>query len=131
VATKDIEEAVYTALTASGTLTALVSTRIYPFMLPQEIVLPAIIFYRISGMRTPAMGTDLTLMESRIQVTIWADSLLATRTISDAVRGVMERWRATHGSVVIKDSLLDSESDGYNDDIEGYECIHEYRIFHT
>jgi hypothetical protein len=131
VATKDIEEAVYTALTASGTLTALVSTRIYPFMLPQEIVLPAIVFFRVSGLRTPVMGVDLGLMESRIQVIIWADSLLATRTISDAVRGVMERWRATHGSVVIKDSLLDSESDGYNDDIEGYECIHEYRIFHT
>lgn len=131
MATKDIEEAVYTALTASGTLTALVSTRIYPFMLPQEIVLPAIVFFRVSGLRTPVMGVDLGLMESRIQVIIWADSLLATRTISDAVRGVMERWRATHGSVVIKDSLLDSESDGYNDDIEGYECIHEYRIFHT
>lgn len=131
MATKDIEEAVYKVLTASATLTALVSTRIYPFMLPQEIVLPAIVFFRTSGLRTHVMGGDLDLIESRVQVSIWAGSLLATRTISDAVRTLLQRWRGNYDNLAIHDSLLDSEYDDYNDDVEGYECVHEYRIFHS
>ena len=128
---KDIEEAVYYVLSANTDVTASVSTRIYPKQLPQEAIIPAITFYRMSGTRVHVMGDDVAMEESLVQISIWANSLVQTRVIADAVRVSMQRWRGTYGNITIHDSLLQSEYDDFDDGTEQYECVHEYRIFHS
>lgn len=127
----NIEEAIYSALAGNGILTALVLTRIYPLDVPQEAILPYVVFSKTGGIRHSAMGTDLSLMESRIEVEIWADSLKEARAVADAVRGVMQRWRGTYGGVVVQDSLITAEYDEYSSDDDAYQSVIDFQIFHT
>jgi len=131
MAIAEIEEAVYSALTGNATLTGLISTRIYPLVLPQEVALPAVTFFRVSNLHNHGMGGDIDLMETRLQVSILADSVLRMRTVTDAVRGVLSRWKGTYGGVIVQDSLLDNEMDDFEPETEIYQCIQDYRIFHT
>ena len=131
MAIAEIEEAVYSALTGNATLTGLISTHIYPLVLPQEVALPAVTFFRVSNIHNHGMGGDIDLMETRLQVSILADSVLRMRTVTDAVRGVLSRWKGTYGGVIVQDSLLDNEMDDFEPETEIYQCIQDYRIFHT
>ena len=131
MAIAEIEEAVYSALTGNATLTGLISTRIYPLVLPQEVALPAVTFFRVSNLHNHGMGGDIDLMETRLQVSILADSVSRMRTVTDAVRGVLSRWKGTYGGVIVQDSLLDNEMDDFEPETEVYQCIQDYRIFHT
>jgi hypothetical protein len=130
MAIAQIDEAIYSALTGNATLTGLVSTRIYPLVLPQECDLPAVTFFRVSNLHNHGMGGDVTLMETRLQISSLADSVSMMRTVSDAVRGVLSRWRGTYESVVVQDSLLDSEMDDFEPETEVYQCIQDYIIYH-
>ena len=126
----EIDEAVYSALSGNATLTGLISTRIYPLMLPQEVDLPAVTFFRVSNLHNHGMGGDIALMETRLQVSILAASVSLMRAVTDAVRAVLSRWKGTYGSVVIQDSLLDNEMDDFEPETEVYQCIQDYTIFH-
>jgi len=131
MAIAEIEEAVYSALTGNATLTGLISTRIYPLVLPQEVALPAVTFFRVSNLHNHGMGGDIDLMETRLQVSILADSVSRMRTVTDAVRGVLSRWKGTYGGVIVQDSLLDNEMDDFEPETSVYQCVQDYRIFHT
>lgn len=131
MAVTEIEEAIYSVLSTSGTLTALVSDHIYPHTIPQEAPLPFISFFRESGLRYHAMGVDCDLVESRIEVSVWAESLSATRVIVDLIRGLLQRWRGTYDTVVVKDSLIETEYDEFHEASEAYRSVITFQIFHT
>jgi len=127
----EIDEAVYSALSGNATLTGLISTRIYPLVLPQEVTLPAVTFFRVTNLHNHGMGGDISLMETRLQVSILAASVSLMRAVTDAVRAVLSRWKGTYGSVIIQDSLLNNEMDDFEPETEVYQCIQDYMIFHT
>ena len=131
MAVTEIEEAIYSVLSTSGTLTALVSDHIYPLTIPQEAPLPFISFYRESVIRYHAMGVDCYLMESRIEMSVWAESLSATRVIVNLIRGLFQRWRGTYDSMVVHDSLIEGEYDDFDEASEAYRSVITFQIFHT
>ena len=69
----EIEEAVYSRLTATGAVTALVGSgsaaRIYPNKIPQEATLPAVAYQRVSTRRVKAHAAPTGLARVRVQVT--------------------------------------------------------------
>lgn len=69
-----IEEAIYSALTAHAGLSALVGDRVYPMVLPEGAVRPAVTYMRISGARDLNINQTSVDANPRYQFDVWADS---------------------------------------------------------
>lgn len=90
-----IHEAIRTRLTAVSAVTALVSTRVYPNLLPQNPTLPALVYQRIDERRENAMGADPGVVRARVQVSAWAQTYTAARGAAEEVRKALQRYRGT------------------------------------
>lgn len=101
------EDALYTLLSGAAGVTALVSTRIYPDVLPEDCAYPAVVFARQStepylGIGNQVFGTDVGLA-----IGCWA----TTRTSADAVAAAVEA--ALSGSAFLRrgrESAYDPET---------------------
>jgi len=106
-----IEEGLYSRLQAVAGVTALVSTRVYPLLVPQEASLPAIAYQRISGPRETAHDGPSGLAFARMQVTCIGSSYSSAKGVSEAVRAALDGQSGTWGSTVVGACFLDDESD--------------------
>jgi hypothetical protein len=113
----NIEEAIYSKLTGDAGVSALVSTRVYPNVVPQDIAMPAVAYQRISTVRDMAHDGPLGIAHARFQFTISASSYSSARNVANAIRaavdGVSGTWGG-EGGVVIEASWVENEVDGYN-----------------
>ena len=80
-----IVEAVQTVLAAYTDLTDIVNDRIYPIILPQDVVYPAVTSEKISGvpLNTMADSTNRGVENYRIRLSAWAETLKAAQAVSD------------------------------------------------
>ena len=81
-----IEIEVYKYLSQYAGLTALVGDRIYPMILPQDAVLPAVTCEKISGQRINTKFGPAGLVRARIQVSCWAKGYLVAKQVAEQVR---------------------------------------------
>lgn len=125
-----IEESLFTRLSTHAGLSALVSARIYPLILPQKPTLPAVTYTRVSGERVSAMGADTVIARPRFQVSCFASTYASARAVAAQVRAALQRWRGTVGGVVIQDSFIESEIDLYEDDTKLYHTALDFEIIH-
>lgn len=83
----EIEEVIFTKLTAHAGLSALIGSRVYPDQLPQRPTLPAITYQRIStqfhATRDQAHGS---LERPRFQFDCWAGSRATSRAVAQQLR---------------------------------------------
>jgi hypothetical protein len=112
-----IETSLFTRLSGFGGLSALVATRIYPMLLPQEPQYPAVTYAFVSGVPVAAMGADTGVTRKRLRVTAWSKTYAEMTSVADQVRLCLERWRGTVGGVVIQDTYVDNDSLDLFDDI--------------
>lgn len=103
------ESAVKTALEAAG-VTALVSTRVYPDVRPQEDDLPAIVYYRTATQFVPTIHSSIALTRAQIAVGSYA----ATRAGAEAVADAAQAALLAAGFVPLnRAGDYDSDTDGY------------------
>lgn len=129
-----IEEALFAHLTANAGVTALVSTRVYPVQMPQNPTLPAIVYNRISGERVQHMQGSSGLASPRIQFDCFAKTYAVAKAVAEALRLAIEGFSGTMGGVNgpdVNSCLLQSDSDGYEDDLEVYWVSVDYIVWHT
>ena len=68
-----IENEVYAVLSGTGSITALVSTRIFPASMPQAVsAFPAIVYTKTGGSRISHLGGYSGLQNSDIEINIYA-----------------------------------------------------------
>ncbi len=116
----EVEQAIYDRLSNYAGLTALVSTRIYPMVLPQNPTYPAVRYQRISGTRLSAIDVDIGIAQPRFQVDCYAETYLGVKSLFTEVRGALQRWTGTHSGVVVLDSRMEGgDRDFYEDDPPG------------
>ncbi len=125
-----LEAAIYSVLSADLGLTALVSTRIYPLLLPQNAILPALTYARVSTERESAFVSDPGLSTARIQVDVWADTVASVQNVAEEVRGALHRYRGTIATVVIEESHIENEIMMYEPETEIYHIVQDYMILH-
>lgn len=110
-----IEETVFTRLSTFAGLTALVGNRIYPMILPQGAVYPAVTYQRVSTYpRESCMGEDAGLARARIQVTAWAATFTGSKEVADQVRQALQRWTTTG----VQGSYIQGEYDLFDETAE-------------
>lgn len=112
-----IEETLYTRLSTYAGLTALVSTRVYPMILPQGVTFPAIEYSRVgTSPRDSCMIEDAGIVRARYRITSWADTFSAVKAIADQVRQAMQRY-TTSG---VQATFIIGEYDIYDEEAEKY-----------
>jgi hypothetical protein len=108
-----IEEALYSHLSTSTALTAIVSDRIYPMMMPQDPTLPAITYQRISNSPVNTLGGFSSLDNPHIQFDCWTTSYSAAKALGDKLRKALS-------SATTFNALQMSDQDLYEADTEIY-----------
>ena len=81
-----IEQSIYSHFSTSAALTALISDRIYPMMMPQDPVLPSVTYQRISNMPVNALSGACGLDKPIIQIDCWSTTYAGVKALGDTVR---------------------------------------------
>jgi len=96
------EAAIYGILSGDATLTALVSTRIYPEAAPQNAANPCIVYSE----STPEFNDNKSgvshLDVNLVQVDIYASTISVRNTIGARVRTLLDRYSGTVNSINIQ-----------------------------
>jgi len=107
----EIEHAIWDVLALDSTVSGLVSRRIYPEIIPQNTSLPAIAYSQIAGPRQHDLTATSTMVPSRWQLTVVAETYAELRGLSDAIRGALDNLTNVAGSVVIQCAHFIDEND--------------------
>ena len=101
-----IEQAVAAALGASPEITALCGDRIYPFRLPKEAILPAVVYRRVDS--APAYTLLGYSSEAvTLAVSSFAQVYEGAKELALAVRGVMAA--PSLNAILLKEADLDDK----------------------
>ncbi len=125
-----LETELRTRLASDGTISGLVSTRIYPIKLPQNPTYPALVYRRISGPRARHLTAASGRGDARIQVDSWATSYVGAQALSAAVRSSLHGFIGTLTTLDVAITLA-NEIDDYDEDAEKHRVIQDYTISHT
>ena len=131
----EIEEAVYSRLTTTAAVTAIVgagsASRIYPNKIPQEATLPAVAYQRVSTRRVKAHAAPTGLARVRVQVTCVARTYSEVKGLAVVVRKALEGVMGTVGGVTVQGSWLETDADEYGD-AEGLHSVRQdFMVWHT
>jgi len=132
----EFEESILAHLKAQSGITALVSTRVYGMLIPQNATLPCIVVTKIS---TPRIVTHQTsgatgdLISPRYQFDAWAETHSSAKAITEALRGVMNGKTGTVGSggttTTIRAAIANEEAPTWEAEAELYRSRSEYIIW--
>ena len=129
-----IEESIYTTLSTDVSVSALVSTRVYPLRLPQKPTYPAITYSIVAGEEFPAMSVNVDTTSVRVQISCWATSYTSVKSLSNSVKSAIDRKSGTVGTIEWKGSFKESEVDLYEQDLSINQNIYQkaldFRIFY-
>jgi len=103
---------------ADPTVSGLISTRFYPYKLPQTPTLPACTYFRVSY-RTP---DEIPYPTVRIQVTCWAANHGGARALANAIVKAAGKKKGTSASVEIKYASIENMLD-LRDPTTGYYAV--------
>lgn len=97
-------KAIYTILSGNSIVYNYVGTKIYPMVIPEEILLPAIVYERNS---TPIYSRDgVAYSDSNFEITILSEVYIETIDISTAVFNALNNYTGTIADVEIGDIRL-------------------------
>lgn len=87
--------AIVAQLRATSTVTALVSTRIYPDQREQASALPCVVYFRVSEMLDQHLGGLSGLRMARYQFDCWASTRVTADAVAEALIAAMDGWDQT------------------------------------
>lgn len=114
-----IGETIFSTLTADSGVTAIVSNRVYPVVIPQKGTLPAITYQRVSGRRENGISGAGELVAVRVQVDCWAESYSSVRALADAASAAL----------IAAGFLPVGDRDGFEDEVLVHRVILEFTIW--
>lgn len=104
-------KAIYTILSGSTAVRSYVNTKIYPIIIPENTVLPCIVYERNSNVDYSRDGADL--FTSVVDITILSNNYTEVINITSAVYTALNSYKGTVSGINIIDTRL-------NDIVETY-----------
>lgn len=97
-----VHNAIYSRLSGDGAITALVSTRIFPDISPQDQIYPYVVF-RVTS-TVPAQVKDAASANNiyLVEVMAFAKSFSSAQSIIDACSARLDYWQGTSGGVTVR-----------------------------
>lgn len=116
----NIEIALRTVLVDAPAVAALVDTRVYPMVLPQDPTYPAITYQTITGSSEYSMEGPSNLAAPRMQLDLYAGTAGALFDLRGAVMKALSGFAGAVGSPPVKiyGAFKQMEIDRYEQDLE-------------
>lgn len=128
----NLEQSLYARLAAYSGLAALVSTRIYPVLLPQEPTLEAVTYQRINTPTDMTMSGD-NARNPRFQVTAWAETYAEAKAVAAQIVACLEGFAGElggSGGVQTTISML-NQIDLVDPDTGWYYTVTDFALWHN
>jgi len=125
-----IEKAIYSGMSTASALTAVVSTRIHEGRLPQNPVYPALTYFIVDDPLDPTHDSKFGPGRARFQVSAWAKTYPAMRSLGELVTVYWLGQRGTLASIRVDGVFLEDRFPLYEPDqeIEVYQYVTDWRI---
>lgn len=99
----------------------LASGRVYPLVMPEKSVMPAIVFLRIASTPENTLNGGATIDQIRFQVDTYANTYAEAKSVSASVRTAME-------SASFK-GTLQTDQDLFEPDVKLYRVTQDYYVW--
>jgi hypothetical protein len=121
-----VEQTLYDFLRNDAAVSALAGGRIYPVRLPDEVVLPALVYLKASCIRYASHGGPSKLASSRFQLDCYSDDYLQAKQLA------LSAVAALHGKNGgdIQAAFSENETDGFSADSGLYRVTADVLIWH-
>lgn len=119
-----LEPKIYTVLSGTTEITDVVQDRIYPTVLRQNTIYPAITYTRISGGQVNSLTGYSNLESPRIQIDVWGDNYSDVKSLAAAVHTAM-------GAATTFGALLESDQDLYEDDVKIHRVCMDFIVWNN
>ncbi len=132
-----IESALYSYLSTKASITALVSTRIYPQVAPDSGDYPFITYNVISESHDHAMQGATGLANPSLQVDVWAETIADRVAVSESLRNALDGFTGNMGTenLSIRNCFLQNRANFNENDGEGktpaYRSSMDFSIWHV
>jgi len=127
-----LSSGLYSYLIDQAAISALVDTRIYPAILPQEPTLPAIT-YQIDGLedRFTLEAGQTGPVIGDVQIDAWGSSHKAAADLSALIVTALRNLKGDMGGVTVQGLFRDTQIDIYEPTVEAYRRSIAFTIWHT
>lgn len=126
----DLRQAVYSQLSGVAGVSALVASRIYPKVLPQQPTMPALVYQVIDNDRANVHRGQTTGARARVQVTCWGNTEASVSAVKDQVRLAMIAATGSIASVTIDGVSCEGEVEGFEPDTVRHWIALDFFIWH-
>lgn len=130
----DIEVAALNLLRASAAVSARLDDRIYPDVLPENVVYPAASIQLVTARRITApllAPADPGAVDTTLQITAWSNTKKDAKATSRLIRQAIQRWRGTIDGFEIWDITVSLEGPNFYDaDLKLFAASIDYVFSH-
>lgn len=132
-----VESAIYNLLVSDVAIAALVSSRVYPLILPQNATYPALVYSKVSGARLHHLTGSAGRAMPRITVSCWATTYLGAKQLAALVRATLDGFRGTltdgnsPAGTCAASVLIENELDDYDESAKKYRVILDFMVNHA
>ena len=127
-----IGDAVRKVLLDNAAISALVGNRIYTLILPQNPILPAIVFNKLG--ETIITDSDIAglgrVFKADFQFESWSDSKSKSDNLAEKIRLCLQGYSGISLTVKIYGVIFAFESDNFESEINNYRIISRYEIIY-
>ncbi|WP_366923875.1 hypothetical protein MFMK1_000793 [Metallumcola ferriviriculae] len=117
-----LEEAV------SAHLQPKLNNRLYPFLLPQNILLPAVVYLPVSVERLRSLVEDSGFIKQRLQFSCYATSYKEAVQTARIIQSELQNFNGPMAGLSIGSVLLMEEISDYEPDTEIYSVSFEFEF---
>jgi hypothetical protein len=110
---KSPEKVLRNALVTNTSVTAIVSTRIYPVLAPASAALPFITYRRAGVSRSQSLAGPIGLPTVNLEVEVYDTTYNGARELADVCRVALDGYGGTFDTVTVANTSLENEVDGF------------------
>jgi len=125
-----ISQALRAFLLAQPSIVALVGTRIYPQVLPQQPTYPAITYAQVSGVRMQILEGPAGRARPRITINSWGESHESMDALAGALRAALDGYAGPMGDLSVGAVVLDNEFEVFEEEARVHRKLQDYIISH-
>lgn len=129
-----VEEGLFTLLSTDAGVSALVGVgavaRIYPIEFPQDVVLPALAYSRISGVPDHHLTGRSNIGRGRFQIDCKAATPAGVKALKEAVRVALDHYAGTPGVDKIHGIFLESDVDLSVPALYQFHVVLDFTVIH-
>lgn len=130
-----IEASFRSLITGNAGIAAIVSSRVYPIVAPDNCVFPCITYQRINTSREHRLDGPGNFTTALFETIIWTKretgsggGVEQARDLSRKIQAVLDGYRGTVSSVDIQGILGQNETHGYENDIEVFRFTQQWLV---